>query len=218
MTRIRHLGGQLQFQRRRAGSAPSGAATPAPTTPPRPAKLKPPGGRLQGSACAHFLEPRPRKPAMQSFRHLFFGHLIRGFSRVGLVEPRTPRKRWVPPRHHPPCRPRRSGRRTCPATQSGICCPWPVSGSMDRGLGTCVYIRPDVLDRVAAYGSLGLGEAYMDGDWECDRLDGFFARVLRARLDRRVKPLRLLPSALLARLHHNHQKRAPRVAGRPRPL
>jgi cyclopropane-fatty-acyl-phospholipid synthase len=75
-------------------------------------------------------------------------------------------------------------------------------------------IRPDVLDRVAAYGSLGLGEAYMDGDWECDRLDGFFARVLRARLDRRVKPLRLLPSALLARLHNRQNARRAWQVGR----
>jgi cyclopropane-fatty-acyl-phospholipid synthase len=37
--------------------------------------------------------------------------------------------------------------------------------------------------RVAARGSLGLGEAYMDGWWECDRVDEFIERVLRAGLD-----------------------------------
>lgn len=38
-------------------------------------------------------------------------------------------------------------------------------------------------DRVLAEGSLGLGESYMDGWWDSDRLDVFFQKVLRARLD-----------------------------------
>lgn len=33
--------------------------------------------------------------------------------------------------------------------------------------------------RVLAQGSLGLGEAYMDGWWDCDRIDEFIARVIR---------------------------------------
>lgn len=32
--------------------------------------------------------------------------------------------------------------------------------------------------KVLKSGSLGLGEAYMDGWWDCDRLDDFFSRVL----------------------------------------
>jgi cyclopropane-fatty-acyl-phospholipid synthase len=63
-------------------------------------------------------------------------------------------------------------------------------------------LRPDVLRRVAAQGSLGLGEAYMDGDWEAERLDVFFAKVLRARLDRGAVPLRLWLPALGARLRN----------------
>ena len=42
-------------------------------------------------------------------------------------------------------------------------------------------------DRLVADGSLGLGEAYMDGWWDADRLDVFFAKVLRARLDDTAK-------------------------------
>lgn len=34
--------------------------------------------------------------------------------------------------------------------------------------------------RVLAHGSLGLGEAYMEGWWECDRVDLFIERLLRA--------------------------------------
>jgi len=34
--------------------------------------------------------------------------------------------------------------------------------------------------RAIAHGSLGLGEAYMDGWWEADNLDEFLYRLLRA--------------------------------------
>jgi cyclopropane-fatty-acyl-phospholipid synthase len=40
--------------------------------------------------------------------------------------------------------------------------------------------------RVLAKGSLGLGESYMDGWWDCRQLDEFFCRILRAELDSRV--------------------------------
>ncbi|MFZ2187642.1 MAG: cyclopropane fatty acyl phospholipid synthase [Candidatus Moraniibacteriota bacterium] len=40
--------------------------------------------------------------------------------------------------------------------------------------------------RVLTQGSLGLGEAYMDGWWDAKQLDEFFARILRMRLDREV--------------------------------
>lgn len=43
--------------------------------------------------------------------------------------------------------------------------------------------NPDFYKRVLQEGSLGLGESYMDGWWECDRLDMFFTQVLRAGLE-----------------------------------
>lgn len=56
-------------------------------------------------------------------------------------------------------------------------------------------------DRVLAHGSLGLGEAYMDGWWECAALDEMFSRVLAARLDRRVRGnVGLLARALWSRV------------------
>ncbi|WP_371234693.1 cyclopropane fatty acyl phospholipid synthase [Pseudomonas sp. QE6] len=61
-------------------------------------------------------------------------------------------------------------------------------------------LRAQVFDRVLGQGSLGLGESYMDGDWEAQHLDEFFYRLLRARLDREVQPLRLLVHALRYRL------------------
>ena len=41
--------------------------------------------------------------------------------------------------------------------------------------------------RLLAEGSLGLGESYTDGWWDCDRLDKFFHRILQAELDTKVK-------------------------------
>ncbi|WP_174888679.1 cyclopropane fatty acyl phospholipid synthase [Candidatus Hamiltonella defensa] len=46
--------------------------------------------------------------------------------------------------------------------------------------------NPDLFKRVLQYGSLGLGESYMDGWWECEQLDIFFQRVLRAGLKNKI--------------------------------
>jgi len=40
--------------------------------------------------------------------------------------------------------------------------------------------------KVLGHGALGLGESYMDGWWDCEKLDELFDRVLAAQLDRRV--------------------------------
>ena len=41
----------------------------------------------------------------------------------------------------------------------------------------------DFYRRTALQGSLGLGEAYLDGWWECHQLDEFFSRILNASVD-----------------------------------
>lgn len=46
--------------------------------------------------------------------------------------------------------------------------------------------NPDFFKRVLQEGSLGLGESYMDGWWECERLDIFFQRVLNAGLESKL--------------------------------
>ena len=43
--------------------------------------------------------------------------------------------------------------------------------------------NPLFFKRVLQEGSLGLGESYMDGWWECERLDVFFQKVLQAGLE-----------------------------------
>ena len=40
---------------------------------------------------------------------------------------------------------------------------------------------------VLSRGSLGLGESYMDGWWDCNALDEFFFRILRSHLEEKVK-------------------------------
>ncbi len=64
-----------------------------------------------------------------------------------------------------------------------------------------------VASRILAFGSLGLGEAYMDGQWECEQLDQFFERILRAHLDEQVKPARLILYAARARLMNLQSRR-----------
>ena len=54
--------------------------------------------------------------------------------------------------------------------------------------------------RVLAHASLGMGESYMDGWWDCAALDDMLARLLAARLDQRVHTVDDAWTALRARL------------------
>jgi cyclopropane-fatty-acyl-phospholipid synthase len=67
--------------------------------------------------------------------------------------------------------------------------------------------------RVLAEGSLGIGEAYMEGWWDAEQLDEFFARAIQAGLDRKVRTFSFLGQVLLSRLANlqNH-RRARQVA------
>lgn len=57
-----------------------------------------------------------------------------------------------------------------------------------------------LFQRVLAQGSLGLGEAYMDQWWDCERLDEFFHRVLRAQLSEKVRTWRNAVAVLKSKL------------------
>lgn len=49
-----------------------------------------------------------------------------------------------------------------------------------------VQVRNDELfSRVLQQGTLGAGEAYMDGWWDCERMDEMFYRAVRAHLERK---------------------------------
>ena len=64
--------------------------------------------------------------------------------------------------------------------------------------------------RVLADGTLGAGEAYMDGWWDVDRLDEFFFRLLRARLDRELRAPSLLLEVLRSKLRNRQSRRRSR--------
>ena len=56
-------------------------------------------------------------------------------------------------------------------------------------------------NRVFAQGSLGLGESYMDGWWDCEKLDEFFYRILNSQIDSQIrKNWALFLKVLLARV------------------
>ncbi|AYM90191.1 cyclopropane fatty acyl phospholipid synthase [Serratia sp. 3ACOL1] len=70
--------------------------------------------------------------------------------------------------------------------------------------------NPNFFKRVLQDGSLGLGESYMDGWWECERLDMFFQRVVAAGLEKKLphhlKDILRIAAARLTNLQS--QKRA----------
>ncbi|RMG60721.1 MAG: cyclopropane fatty acyl phospholipid synthase [Calditrichaeota bacterium] len=68
--------------------------------------------------------------------------------------------------------------------------------------------------RVFSRGSLGAGEAYMDGWWDSPRLDEFFHRILKADLDRKIVPWREFFSVLQARLINRQSGRRAFEVGR----
>jgi cyclopropane-fatty-acyl-phospholipid synthase len=73
----------------------------------------------------------------------------------------------------------------------------------------------DLYDRVMQQGSLGLGQAYMDGWWDCQALDQLFDRILRAQLDSHVSSnWTLLFHGLKARLFNLQTKERSKVVGK----
>ena len=87
--------------------------------------------------------------------------------------------------------------------------------SIDGGEPFDIQVHDDrVYDRILSEGSLGLGESYMDGWWDVERLDEFFARVLRARLEsrRELRGKWLWPWLRARILNMQNKARSKRVA------
>jgi len=64
-----------------------------------------------------------------------------------------------------------------------------------------------LFNRVIRYGSLGLGEAYMDGWWDTPALDEFFNKVLRAHLEKKFKINFASVTAVVGAFLFNQQSR-----------
>lgn len=74
---------------------------------------------------------------------------------------------------------------------------------------------PVVYRQILAEGSMGLGETYMDGGWDCDAVDELVARILRAGLEGKVRTSRELKFQLLRnRLTNPQTIRRSREVGR----
>lgn len=72
-----------------------------------------------------------------------------------------------------------------------------INGDRDWDLQLNAY---GVLDDALARGNLGLGERYIEGDWEAENLDEFFFRLIRARLPEQVSHSKLVFHHLRTRL------------------
>ncbi len=69
-----------------------------------------------------------------------------------------------------------------------------------------------VYRRVLQQGTLGLGESYIEGWWDCQRLDEFFIRIIRADLEKKLNKnkliqLRYLLKNLLAKITNLQTKK-----------
>jgi len=66
---------------------------------------------------------------------------------------------------------------------------------------------PRFFRRALLEGALGMGESYMDGYWDCDRLDEMFQRLLRARVHEKVPTLADVWEVLKARVVNRQSRR-----------
>jgi len=73
--------------------------------------------------------------------------------------------------------------------------------------------NPDFYKKIFSKGSLGLGESYMDGDWDVSSLDQFFYKTLSSNLEQELKSpnifLNILTSklsSLFSNISHGHRK------------
>lgn len=73
---------------------------------------------------------------------------------------------------------------------------------------------PQAMDRMLRHGSLGLGESYMDGQWECERIDQLVERLLRGTLNQRFANTRAYRwLTWLSRLQNLQTRARARIVG-----
>ncbi|MEE4409777.1 MULTISPECIES: cyclopropane fatty acyl phospholipid synthase [unclassified Serratia (in: enterobacteria)] len=68
--------------------------------------------------------------------------------------------------------------------------------------------NPGLFKRILQEGSLGFGESYMDGWWDCERLDALFTRILHFGVDERLpKHLTDITRIAYARLFNRQSRK-----------
>ena len=73
--------------------------------------------------------------------------------------------------------------------------------------------NPQLFQRVLTQGSLGFGEAYMDGWWQSASLDQLLCRLVSAKLDQQVGALVLYSDTLRAKLLNRQRRRRAQIVG-----
>lgn len=64
------------------------------------------------------------------------------------------------------------------------------------------FNHPLVFQRAITKGNLGLGEAYMEGWWDCDDLEEFFFRLLSSKADEKIVTPSKLTGKLIGKLYN----------------
>jgi cyclopropane-fatty-acyl-phospholipid synthase len=62
--------------------------------------------------------------------------------------------------------------------------------------------RPELYRRALTQGNLGLGEAYMEGWWDCEKLEEFFYRLISSRAEEKVSPPVMLMGKVISKLYN----------------
>ena len=91
------------------------------------------------------------------------------------------------------------------------------AGIQLNGAGACdIQVHnPDLFRRVIRDGTVGLGEAYMDGWWDCDRIDELFCRGIKAGLEDALrKKLRFLALHFVLRIFNRQSPKRAFIVGK----
>jgi len=67
--------------------------------------------------------------------------------------------------------------------------------------------------KILAERSLGLGESYMDGDWDCENLDEFFHRILTSDIRVKFKDSNIILGVLKSKLINLQSKSRSKIVG-----
>lgn len=83
-----------------------------------------------------------------------------------------------------------------------------------RAPSDITFNAPGVIERAFSQGNLGLGEAYMDGHWDSERLDEFFHLLLKTGMTDSVKPISLIYHAFLAKFANRQSIARSKIVGK----
>jgi len=73
--------------------------------------------------------------------------------------------------------------------------------------------NPNFFSRILAQNSLGLGESYMDGWWDCKELDKFFYKIFKSNIREKVKSPNLMWGVLKSKLINMQSIKRSKIVG-----